>query len=260
MYSTPEKSAGLSPFRYKLQDVRKHLEQGGAIFDLRIPELRIAAGEFVAFVGESGCGKTTLLDMLGLVSASTAAARFEVQFAEEQPISIIGSSESQLAAFRRKHLGYVLQSGGLLPFLSVGANIMLVRRANRMGPSQDEARVIAKSLGIEEHWRKKPAFLSGGQRQRVAIARALAHSPAVVLADEPTGAVDKITAEEIGGLLRGLSAERGITILFVTHNVSLVARMAERVFTFELKKPGRSRVESSLVETNWGALARRSDI
>lgn len=240
-----------NPWQYRLQGVRKHLEKGGTAFDLCIPELVIGAGEFVAFVGDSGCGKTTLLDMLGLVSAPTAAERFEVKFGAKPAVPIVESGESQLAAFRREYLGYVLQFGGLLPFLSVEDNIMLVRRANGMGSRPDEARAIAESLGIEEHWRKKPAFLSGGQRQRVAIARALAHGPAVVLADEPTGAVDKITGGEIGRLLRALSSERGITILFVTHDVTLVAGLAERVFTFELKKRSRGRVESFLVESTW---------
>jgi putative ABC transport system ATP-binding protein len=235
---------------YYLEYALKRLAKGGASFTLHIPRLAINRGEFVAFVGESGCGKTTLLDLLGLISQPTAAIRFDVYFNGGNRESISTATESRLADIRRRHVGYVLQNGGLLPFLSVGENILLVRRANNLGRSE-EGRRLADQLGIMGQWRKKPSFLSGGQRQRVAIARALAHSPALVLADEPTGAVDKMTAREIRILLGEAARARHATVLIVTHDEPLVAGFTDRVFTFRVTKPSPDSVESTLFETSW---------
>lgn len=235
---------------YHIENAKKRLEKAGASFTLHIPKLVIERGEFVAFVGESGCGKTTLLDLLGLVSQPTSATRFEVDFNSGNPESISTAAESRLAEFRRRHVGYVLQSGGLLPFLSVGENILLVRRANSLG-NPAEGETIARQLGIGGQWRKKPAFLSGGQRQRAAIARALAHSPALVLADEPTGAVDRVTAREIRTLLGEAARARQATVLIVTHDEPLLSGFTDRVFTFRVVKQSADSVESTLIETTW---------
>jgi putative ABC transport system ATP-binding protein len=235
---------------YHIENASKRLEKAGASFTLHIPRLAINRGEFVAFVGESGCGKTTLLDLLGLVSQPTTAIRFDVYFNNGNRESISAATESRLADIRRRHVGYVLQNGGLLPFLSVGENILLVRRANNLGRPEEGER-IADQLGIMGQWRKKPSYLSGGQRQRVAIARALAHAPALVLADEPTGAVDQMTAREIRTLLSEAARARQATVLIVTHDESLVAGMTDRVFTFRIAKPTPDSVESTLFETSW---------
>jgi putative ABC transport system ATP-binding protein len=236
---------------FRLESVTRRLEKAGASFILRIPYLTLYRGEFVAFVGESGCGKTTLLDLLGLILPPTSAVRFDLHFNSTLPEAIAGATESRLAELRRRHLGYVLQSGGLLPFLSVGENILLTRRMNGFG-NPGEAKLLAEQLGIGGQWKKKPAFLSGGQRQRVAIARALAHAPAVLLADEPTGAVDRVTAGEIRNLLRAAARARGATVLIVTHDESLVSDSTDRVFGFQVKKSAPNSVESTLVETAWG--------
>jgi putative ABC transport system ATP-binding protein len=247
-WSLPVNASG-QPIFY-IENAEKRLEKAGATFTLHIPKLAINRGEFVAFVGESGCGKTTLLDLLGLVSQPTSATRFEVDFNNGSQESISAATESRLAEIRRRHVGYVLQTGGLLPFLSVGENILLVRRANNLG-NPEEAKKIARQLGIIEQWSKKPAFLSGGQRQRVAIARALAHSPALLLADEPTGAVDRVTAREIRALLTEAARARHATVIIVTHDEPLVAGVTDRVFTFRVAKPAPDRVESTLFETSW---------
>jgi len=235
---------------YDLHNVRKELEKAGSRFMLHIPKLEVKKGDVVAFVGESGCGKTTLLDLLGLISAPSSADRFFLNFEEGHSESALGAAEDRLANLRRRHLGYVLQSGGLLPFLSVGENILLSRRANGMGDTSD-VRKLAAQLGIGAHWKKKPAFLSGGQRQRVAIARALAHGPSILLADEPTGAVDQVTAREIRNLLKTAARERGATVMVVTHDESLVAGLTDRVFTFRVEKPSLDEVVSTLYETAW---------
>jgi putative ABC transport system ATP-binding protein len=243
---------------YRLENVTKYLEKAGTSFTLRVPSLALHRGEFVAFVGESGCGKTTLLDLLGLILPPTSAVRFDLQFHDTPPESVAGTSERRLAELRRRHLGYVLQSGGLLPFLTVGENILLSRRMNGFG-NPAEAKLLAEQLGILGQWKKKPAFLSGGQRQRVAIARALAHAPAVLLADEPTGAVDRVTAGEIRNLLRAAARARGATVLVVTHDESLVAGTTDRVFGFRVEKTELDNVESTLVETTWSERIARGE-
>jgi putative ABC transport system ATP-binding protein len=235
---------------YNLMKVRKELEKAGSRFVLEIASLEIMAGEFVAFVGQSGCGKTTLLDLLGLISTPSSAERFHLGFEPGQFESVLGAGEARLAELRRSHLGYVLQSGGLLPFLSVGENILLPCRANGAFDITDVQR-LADQLGIVDHWNKKPAFLSGGQRQRVAIARALAHRPGILLADEPTGAVDQVTAREIRTLLKLAARDRGATVLVVTHDESLVSGLTDRVFSFSVERHGENEVVSALFETTW---------
>jgi putative ABC transport system ATP-binding protein len=243
---------------YRLHRVTKRLEQGGAAFTLNIPKLELASGTITAFVGQSGCGKTTLLDMLGLVSPPTEAVVFEVEFASGARISPATSTEATLAAMRRRHLGYILQTGGLLPFLSAGGNIMLSRLANGMGGNTGAAKALARSLGVGEQWGKKPDFLSGGQRQRVAIARALAHSPSVVLADEPTGSVDKLTARDIRDLLYRAAHDHGVTIILVTHDLELISDRTDRVYTFEVRRVSDCHVESTVVESNWAEIGRNA--
>lgn len=244
---------------YRLENVTKTLEKGRTRFTLRIPELTLYRGEFLAFVGESGCGKTTLLDLLGLISAHTSADRFDFYNAGGTPQAIANASEEYLARIRRRHLGYVLQSGGLLPFLTVGENILLPRRLNGL-ETREEAQRLASQLGIAAHWQKKPAFLSGGQRQRVAIARALAHAPDVVLADEPTGAVDRVTAQEICNLLCKAARFRGATVLMVTHDESLVSGQTDRVCAFQVEKTHPDAVESTLIEISWRERRAEGDL
>lgn len=210
--------------------------------------LEIAQGQFIAVVGPSGCGKSTLLDILALASAPQKAARFEIGVGEEHCIKLTGKSAAGLAVIRRDFLGYVLQVGGLFPFLSVADNILLPRRLKGLSARMSDITGLAKELGISEHLKKKPAYLSGGQRQRAAIARAMSHEPSIVLADEPTGAVDKITAQAICSLLKKTALARGTTVVMVTHDESLVGQIADRRFTFKLES-GASGIISRLVES-----------
>lgn len=239
-----------------LRNVTQRREKAGAGFSLRVPHLDVFAGEFAAFVGESGCGKSTLLDLLGLVSRPVSADRFHLQLGG-QLTDVPGAREDALAALRARHLGYVLQSGGLLAFLSAGENVLLSRRLNGLPATRHDVATLLGRLGIDGQWAKKPAFLSGGQRQRVAIARALAHEPALLLADEPTGAVDKHTAREIRDLLRNAARERGTTVLLVTHDEPLVATLTDRVFTFEVERLSESETRSTLIETSWSGRPAR---
>ncbi|MFO1491149.1 MAG: ABC transporter ATP-binding protein [Kiritimatiellia bacterium] len=221
-----------------LRDVLKRREKGGNLFELRVPSLTVMAGEFVAVVGESGCGKSTLLDMLGLVLGPTSAATFHLCLPGGGRVHDIPAlPPRRLAEVRQRDLGYVLQNGGLLPFLSVRDNILLPCRINGQRGAEEHVAELARRLKIENQMAKKPAFLSGGQRQRVAIARALAHRPPVVLADEPTAAVDRLTAREIRDTFRQLTRQMGVTLLMVTHDLSLVEDSVDRVFVFDVSKP-----------------------
>jgi len=233
----------------EIEGVKKRRENGGILFELSVPEFSVSKGEFVAVVGDSGCGKSTLLDILALVSRPTECSHFQVGFDQnENPIDVgafwADKHETALADLRRRYLGYVLQTGGLLPFLTVGDNIRLPLKINGQSPNEDLLIALAERIGVFELFSKKPQFLSGGQRQRVAILRALAHDPELVLADEPTAAVDKNRAEEIVGDLYKLAKDRGTTIIMVTHDHDLVRDVADRFCTFELNEVSEAVTQS----------------
>lgn len=219
-------------------------EQGGVAFELVVPRFDVAPGSFVALVGESGCGKSTLLDMLALVLKPTACERFLFQnqdagtvWASDDVMSLWESGKEQnLAALRRHRLGYVLQSGGLLPFLSAWDNLRLPLQLNGRDDRLDEVKRLAERIGVANVLSKKPRFLSGGQRQRVAILRALVHGPALILADEPTAAVDRTRAQSIVADLGELAREGGSSVIMVTHDPKLVVDVSDQVWGFEVEQ------------------------
>ena len=183
----------------------------------------VAAGEVVAVMGPSGSGKSTLLNVIAGLDRPSAGT---VTVAGRR-IDALG--ESALARFRARHIGIIFQFFNLLDDLTVEDNVLLP--AQLAGASRRQARARAGELlarmGIEQHRNAYPARMSGGQRQRVAIARALVNSPAVLLADEPTGALDTATGQEIGTLLRQLN-DGGQTLVLVTHDPALAERYAAR--------------------------------
>jgi putative ABC transport system ATP-binding protein len=220
-----------------LKNLVKVREKGGNRFDLHVPSLVVSPGEFIALVGESGCGKSTLLDILALVLKPTSADAFLMHLPKRDvTYDVMSLSEEELSSIRKADLGYVLQTGGLLSFLTVHENITLPCRLNGMADVEQRVRSLVERLGIVEQLTKKPQFLSGGQRQRAAIARALAHHPPIVLADEPTAAVDKHTAIDIRDTFKELTGELGVTLFMVTHDERLIANAADRTFTFEVRK------------------------
>ncbi len=237
------------PLVFELCDALKRREQGGVAFELHIPKLALYQGQFVAVVGESGCGKSTLLDLLALVSKPTTCSQFfyyEMRQTTDVKQLWEKKEESALAALRRSHFGYVLQTGGLLPFLTVYQNLQLPSKINGY-KNNTEIIKLAKRIGIEGLLQKKPQYLSGGQRQRVAILRALTHQPKIILADEPTAAVDKTRARSIVKDFNTLAKESGTTIVMVTHDHALVAPFADVTYSFELNEVSETLTRSRLI-------------
>jgi len=190
---------------------------------LRGTDLTILEGEFVAVMGPSGCGKSTLLNIIAGLEIPDEG---DVSIAGE---SLIGKSESELAIIRRHHIGIVFQFFNLLEGMTALENVVMpaLIAGHKRKAVESRARDLLDLLGIGDKARQPPGALSGGQRQRLAIARALANEPTLLLADEPTGALDSEGGEEILGLFTRLHAG-GQTILLVTHDQP-VADAAQRI-------------------------------
>jgi putative ABC transport system ATP-binding protein len=215
--------------------------------------LRVAEGEAVAVMGPSGSGKSTLLNLVAGLDRPSGGA---VMVAGERVDAL---SETGLARFRRREIGMIFQFFNLLDDLTVADNVLLPAQLAGTGRAQARARVreLLAALRIEELRDAYPARLSGGQRQRVAIARALVNSPALLLADEPTGALDSATGQEIGELLAGLNAG-GQTLILVTHNPDLAAAYASR--TIQLTDGRITSDASNISHTSHTAAASHSQI
>ncbi|WP_442485854.1 ABC transporter ATP-binding protein [Aeoliella sp. SH292] len=192
---------------------------------LRGVSLALSPGESLAIVGPSGSGKSTLLAILGALDRPTSGS---VRLGNTDPFAL---DDRGLAEFRRDRVGFVFQDHHLLPQLSVLENVLVPLLADGK-PSSDEldrARMLLDRVGLAERTTHRPAELSGGERQRVAIARALVRSPALVLADEPTGNLDSTTADAIGKLLVELPQEHQSILVVVTHSQSLAATMQQQM-------------------------------
>ncbi len=222
-------------------------EKNGAVFSLHIPGLDIQHGDIVAVVGQSGCGKSTLLDILALILEPQSG---KITLSTQGDTTVLTNAKpSLLAKIRKQHLGYVLQSGGLLPFLNVKENILLP--ANLIGISGKKLKQrfdnLMDILDIGNQIHKKPQHLSGGQRQRVAIARALIHSPSLVLADEPTAAVDSDTAENICTMFKQIVSGSNTAAIIVSHDRELMKKHVNTWAEFEVKTLENGEVHSTLL-------------
>lgn len=197
---------------------------GNAVHALRGIDLEVARGEFVALVGPSGSGKSTLMAILGCLDSPTAGTyALDGQAVE-------GLSGGALARIRNEKVGFVFQTYNLLPRATVSRNVELPMLYAGVPGRERRARAqeLLEKVGIPEKADRLPSELSGGQRQRVAIARALANRPALLLADEPTGALDSKTGAEVLALFRELHAQ-GHTVVLVTHDLSIAALASRRV-------------------------------
>jgi len=214
----------------ELQNVSKTYSTAAGDFPaLKNINLQVGAAEFLGIVGKSGAGKSTLLNMLNGVDELTAG---EVIFhTEGKRLSVHDMGEDARALWRGQNMGVVYQSFQLLPMLTLLENILLPmdlsnRYAFNLRKSRDRALELLKLVELEEHAHKLPAFISGGQQQRVAIARALANDPQILVADEPTGSLDSITADHIFDVFEHLVQEQGKTIIMVTHDMGLASRFS----------------------------------
>ena len=239
-----------------IEEAVKYREQGGIAFELQVQEFCLNSGQFIGVVGESGCGKSTLLDMLALVLRPTSCKRFNLFEPEKDgavktiDIKMLWqkNDENELARLRRHYFGYVLQSGGLLPFLTVQQNIVLPSRIKKETQPLPYFQQLASAMGVSGLFSKKPQYLSGGQRQRAAILRAIAHKPMLVLADEPTAAVDSSRAKAIVEDFMALAKENGSTIVMVTHNHKLIEQLADKVYTYTVSKMSDTLTHSACAE------------
>lgn len=212
----------------ELKNVSKTYSTAAGDFPaLRNINLKVQAGEFLGVIGKSGAGKSTLLNMINGVDTLTEGEVF-VQSNGER-VSIHTLDEDQKALWRGTTMGVVYQSFQLLPMLTLVENITLAMDlADNFKPreSRERALELLRLVEIDEHADKLPAFVSGGQQQRVAIARALANDPEILVADEPTGSLDSVTADHIFDVFSRLIAERGKTIIMVTHDMTLKGRFS----------------------------------
>ncbi|MCB2361654.1 ABC transporter ATP-binding protein [Clostridium estertheticum] len=188
--------------------------------------LRINKGQFVAIIGSSGSGKSTLLHMLGGVDNPTKGKIYI------DDIDISSMNETELALFRRRKVGIIYQFYNLIPTLNVEKNILLPMLLDGKKPKKEEFDKIIKMLGLNERLSHLPNQLSGGQQQRVAIARALIYRPSIILADEPTGNLDRANTEAILEMLRVSNKEYNQTMILITHDEK-IALSADRVITIE---------------------------
>jgi len=194
---------------------------------LRNVNLKVNAGEFLGVVGKSGAGKSTLLNMINGVDGLSEG---EVLVnSGGLSVSVHTLTEDEKAQWRGSTMGVVYQSFQLLPMLTLIENITLpmdLTENFKPRESRERAMELLRLVEIDEHADKLPAFISGGQQQRVAIARALANDPDILVADEPTGSLDSVTADHIFDVFSRLANERGKTIIMVTHDASLKSRFS----------------------------------
>jgi putative ABC transport system ATP-binding protein len=213
---------GIEPLIRMRDVVKAYKTAAGDFIALKGIDLDVYPGEFLGIIGKSGSGKTTLINMLAGVDHLT---RGEV-WVDDIPVHKL--DENRLAAWRGRNVGLIYQSFYLMPTLNLLQNVVLpmdVCGSYRPGASQQRALELLRMVELEEHVRKLPSGISGGQQQRVAIARALANDPKFIVADEPTGRLDSVTAEIIFQIFTRL-VDQGKTIIMVTHDQGLSRRMS----------------------------------
>lgn len=198
----------------------------GTVHALRGVSVGIERGSFSAIIGKSGCGKSTLLQALGGLDAPTSGqVLLEGQSLYDLP-------DDELAWLRRTKLGFVFQAFNLLPEYTIRDNILLPLMLDKKAVDEAYLKFLTERLGLADLLHRQPGQLSGGQQQRAAIARALIVHPAVVLADEPTGNLDRKNSEEVFSLIRAVAAEQHQTVVYVTHDPDL-AQAADRILEME---------------------------
>ncbi|HVS50199.1 MAG TPA: ABC transporter ATP-binding protein [Candidatus Dormibacteraeota bacterium] len=210
----------------RLVNLTKQYKRGAEVIHaLDDVTLDIEKGEFVAVVGRSGSGKTTMLDLMGLLLRPTSGSLF----IDDIDTSKLG--DRQLAQMRARRVGFVFQEYNLLSGLNVLENVMLPLRYVKDGRKRGAPRAVEliERVGLSDRVRHRPTELSGGQAQRVAIARSMVNSPSLILLDEPTGAVDTETAQQLVDLLKRLNQEDQVTIVIVTHDLDIAGQASRQI-------------------------------
>src|SRR3984957_18917748 len=222
-------SPGITSPIIQVHNLKKTYRTARGALDLFVGlDLEVASGELVAIVGQSGAGKSTLLHILGALDAPSEGTVYCAS------TNVANLSSREAAAFRNREIGYVWQFHYLLPGFSAQETVarpLLARGVNRKEALQVAAKWLAE-VGLEDRGSHRPGELSGGEQQRVALARALVANPRLLLADEPTGDLDEITAGRVFDLIERLHASHGLTSILVTHNLDL-ARRCTRVLKLE---------------------------
>lgn len=175
-------------------------------------DFSIEKGEFVLIVGSSGSGKSTLLNMIGLLDKPTSGKVII------DGIDTSNLDDGKISSFRNKKLGFIFQFSNLLSDLTVLENVLLPKQISGSNTSEKEARELLRAVGLDDQMNKRANKISGGQAQRAAIARGLVNNPAIVLADEPTGNLDSVTAAKIVELMKSIAKKMGLTFIIVTHD------------------------------------------
>jgi len=210
------------------QLTKKYDEGATGTLALRSVDLDVQAGELLMLMGPSGSGKTTLLSIMGCILTATSGS---VRLAGRE---VVGLSEKQLPALRLEHIGFVFQGFNLFPTLTAQENIelMLDLKGVPAAKAKKRAQELLEQVGLEGKYGSFPADLSGGQKQRVAIARALAGDPGIILADEPTAALDSHTGRNVMQMMSDLAHKRDRAVVIVTHD-SRVLSFADRIVRIE---------------------------
>ena len=214
----------------KLEKVGKNYvaaEGSAPVAVLKDLSFDIVAGESVAIIGPSGCGKSTLLNIIGTLDQPTSGS----VWLDGQDLS--QQNEQQLAAIRNQQIGFIFQSHHLLPQCSVMENVLVPtiaeKKSKTRGGALERAEKLLRRVGLGERLHHRPGQLSGGERQRVAVVRALINQPQLLLADEPTGALDRASAQGLAQLLVELNREEKVTLIVVTHAIDLARQMGRIV-------------------------------
>jgi putative ABC transport system ATP-binding protein len=212
-----------------VRELTKRYEEGAAgTLALRGVDLDVQAGELLMLMGPSGSGKTTLLSIMGcILTASSGSVRIAGR-------EVVGLSEKQLPALRLEHIGFVFQGFNLFPTLTAGENVelMLDLKGASAARAKKRAQELLEQVGLADKYDSFPSDLSGGQKQRVAIARALAGDPGIILADEPTAALDSHTGRNVMEMMSDLAHRRERAVVIVTHD-SRVLGFADRIVRIE---------------------------